>query len=127
MHKLITLFMLFLLVACSTASADKIIDASPDEVAASLTTSDSLAAAVDELAGVLDMHADSIKIRLRATDCMVCNEAGNEQNRAGMTVDEATALLPDSDAAWLFVQNISCFYMMNGDEFVPKSCSAFEQ
>lgn len=95
----------------------------PAAIAAKLTSTATLSDAAKELAASLDIAPDHVRVRIKA-DCSVC-EAEKFQKAtslSGVSVAEATKLLPANYDFWLFVKNFTCAYHYDGKNYTPKSC-----
>ena len=95
----------------------------PAAVAAKLTPTTNLAAAAQQVATLLSIPQDAVRVRIKL-GCIVCeiDNAKDKTSVAGLSVGDAvTQLKPDNDL-WLFVQNFTCSYHFDGKTYTPKSC-----
>jgi hypothetical protein len=124
------LILLLLVAACSRhtspgASAGQARPAvTPGAIEQQLSPATSLASAAAQLADVLGVSPDAVRVRIRPRGCLTCSVEENAAatSLAGLAVAEASARLQPNDDLWLFVRQLTCMYHFDGDTFTPQEC-----
>jgi hypothetical protein len=85
-----------------------------------------LPAAADQLAKVVGVPVDQVRVRIQPQSCVTCNleENAKATSLAGLSVDEAAQRLKATDTLWLFVQKFTCIYRFDGETFTPQGCQS---
>jgi hypothetical protein len=98
--------------------------ATPGDIEQQLSPAPSLADAAAQLAGVLGVSPEAVRVRIRPRGCITCSTEENAAatSLAGIAVAEAAARLQPDDNLWLFVQQLTCMYHFDGNTFTPQGC-----
>jgi hypothetical protein len=96
----------------------------PEVVAARLHPVAALPEAAGELASLLGVAPEQVRVRLRLTSCITCNlnEVEAAGSREGLAVGAAAEQLEPDMTLWLFVQNFTCTYLYDGKFLRPRQC-----
>lgn len=97
----------------------------PRAVSAQLMPTGSLSQASEQLADVVGLPADTIRVLIRTGTCATCADAnGSSQGRAlaELTVAEAAPLLETGSSFWLNVPPLACLYAFDGEQVRPQGC-----
>lgn len=111
-------------VMLSTPFPPIVLPAAADQLAARLTDVESLVQAVEQLADLLTVPPERIRIRIRSKDCTVCNlaEDGAQSPPPLLTLTEAEKALSTYDLLWLVAQPLTCAYYYDGKRMTPRGC-----
>jgi hypothetical protein len=96
----------------------------PGAVYTQLTPAASLAAAAEQLAGVLGVETATIVVQAQSSSCCAAdprNPASQEYEE--LSLAEAVARDGEFSVLWLFVQDLSCYYNVVDGTLQPQSCS----
>ena len=100
------------------------IRATPEVVAARLHPVAALPEAACELASLLGVDQDEVRVRLQPKSCITCklNKVEEASAREGLAVGVAAERLESHMTLWLFVQNFTCTYLYDGRFLRPRQC-----
>ena len=110
LQRLIVVGICLLLVACAPVAGDAaagpaiaLVERTPEDVAAALSETASLEAAASQLASVLQIAPDAVRVRIQDSNCSVCNIEMRTKLGAleGLSVDEAAPLIEVNMTFWL--------------------------
>ncbi|MEM7125827.1 MAG: hypothetical protein AAF702_05850 [Chloroflexota bacterium] len=101
------------------------LDLSPDEVIEQLNPSGSFEFISQEFAETLDVPVNSLQVRLQPKGCSACEM--KESTELGIQpIADVSELIPESDGAWLMKDDLMCFYLLQKEQWTPKSCSIWQ-
>ncbi len=131
MRRLIVVGIWLLLAACAPAAGDAVegpagaaVERTPEDIAAALTETASLEEAASQLASVLQIAPDAVRVRIQDSNCSVCNIEIRTKlgTLEGLSVDEAAPLIEVNMTFWLAAEDVVCEYALLGDAFTPRTC-----
>ena len=96
----------------------------PHRVLATLTATEKLDAAAQELAAALGVSTGSVRARVIPGGCTLCTTADNGgiTELTGLDVAAAAAAAQSGDLIHLFVGQFVCVFSFDGARFAPQSC-----
>jgi hypothetical protein len=98
--------------------------ATPEVVAAHLHAVAALPEAAAELAKLLGVSPQQVRVRMQLKSCITCNLAEHEaaSSLEGLPVERAAEQLEADTLLWLFVQDFTCVYTYDGQYLRPRRC-----
>jgi hypothetical protein len=95
----------------------------PAVIAAKLTPAATLDAAAKQLAALLGIAPDAVRVRIKVA-CSVCDAEKLQKATSlnGVSVAKAKKLLLANNDFWLFVKNFICIYHYDGKTYTPQNC-----
>ncbi len=99
-------------------------EATLEAVTAVLMGTSSVREAGEELASVLGVEPDRIRVRVQDARCSVCNAQQRPALTSldGLSLEQAAPVIQPSMTFWLFVDDVICEYTLMGVTYTPHVC-----